>query len=247
MQLTYGAGGITPEEIVKSLALTGQLEAVCADLAKRKEVVKKANHLGIEATTDDIQQLSDSFRAVQGLHSATETMSFLDKNGLTVDDFEQFCEEAVLANILIEHLADERAIAEYFVNHRSEFDLARVSVIMVASENMANEVVMQVTEDGEDFHQLARECSMDEQTKHAGGYVGAVSRSMLPPEAAAKVFNTHTGDLVGPFENEGMFQLLLVKDVRRAELDDETKEAIKERIFNEWVAQTLKGGITVQT
>ncbi len=247
MQLVYANGSITPEEVVKSLALTGQLEAVCCDLVRRKEAAKKAHQLGAEASADEIQQFSDTFRAVQGLHSATETMDFLEQNGLTVDDFEEFCEEAVLTNILLEHLADERAIAEYFVNNRSDLDLARVSVIVVAGEDLANEIAMQVTEDGEDFHQLAREHSIDEQTKYAGGYVGAVSRSMLPPEVAAKVFNADPGDLVGPFEAEGMFQLIRVEEVSRAELGDEIKEAIKERIFNEWLAETLKGGITVQT
>ena len=117
---------------------------------------------------------------------------------------------------------------------------------MVADENLANEIVMQVTEDGEDFHRLAREHSIDEQTKCGGGYVGMVSRSMLAPEAAAKVFNAEPGDLVGPFEKEGMSQLILVEEVNRAELDEEIKDAIKERIFNEWLAEILKGGITVQ-
>lgn len=41
-------------------------------------------------------------------------------------------------------------------------------------------------------------------------------------------------------------QLVLVEEVLKAELDDELKDAIKERIFSEWLAQILKGGITVQ-
>lgn len=247
MQLTYANGSITPEEIVKSLALTGQLKAVCIDLVRRKEVVAKAKELGVEIPTGELQRFCDNFRTVQGLHSAEDTMGFLEQNGLTVDDFEEFCEGAVFTNTLREHLADEQAIAGYFMNNRSDFDLARVSTIMVADEDLANEVVMQVTEDGEDFHRLAREHSLDEQTKCGGGYVGMVSRSMLSPDAAAKVFNASSGDLVGPFEKEGMFQLILVEEVSKAELDDEIKEAIKERVFNEWLAEILKGGITVLT
>ena len=246
MQLTYANGSITPDEVVKSLGLTGQLKAVCIDLIRRKEVVNKARELGVEVPTDELQQFCDNFRTVQGLQSAEDTMRFLEQNGLTLDDFEEFCEGAVLTNILREHLADEKVIADYFMNSRLDFDLARVSSIMVADENLANEIVMQVTEDGEDFHGLAREHSLDEQTKCGGGYVGMVSRSMLSPDASAKVFNAAPGDLVGPFEKEGMFQLVLVEEVLKAELDDEIKEAIKERIFNEWLAEILKGGIIVQ-
>ena len=246
MQLTYANGSITPDEVVKSLGLTGQLKAVCIDLIRRKAVVSKARELGVEVPTDELQQFCDNFRTAQGLHSAEDTMRFLDQNGLTVDDFEEFCEGAVLTNLLREHLADEEAIADYFVNNRSDFDLARVSAIMVADASLANEIVMQVTEDGEDFHRLAREHSLDEQTKCGGGYVGMVSRSMLSPEAAAKVFNADAGELVGPFDKEGMSQLILVEEVSKAELDDEIKEAIRERVFNEWLAEILKGGITVQ-
>ena len=246
VRITYASGCITAEEIVKALGLSGQLATVCAEIVRQKEVIIRADELGVSLSDEEIQQFCDNFRMLQGLHSAEETMQFLSRHGLTVDDFEEFCKGAVLTNVLRDHLADEKAIADYFVNNRSDLDLARVSTIMVADKNLASEIVMQVTEDGEDFHALAREHSLDEQTKGGGGYVGMVSRSMLSSDTSAKVFNAEAGDLVGPFEKEGMFQLILVEEVIKAELNDEIKEGIKERIFNEWLAEILKTGITVQ-
>jgi parvulin-like peptidyl-prolyl isomerase len=105
--------------------------------------------------------------------------------------------------------------------------------------------LIQVNEEGEDFHKLARKHSIDETTKYFGGYVGLVSRRMISPEVSAKVFNAKAGDILGPFERENLFQLILVEEVKKGELNDEVREAIKERILGEWVSQFLKDGIRI--
>jgi hypothetical protein len=50
---------------------------------------------------------------------------------------------------------------------------------------------------------------------------------------------------MGPFEQENLFQLILIEEVIKAELTDNLKEEIKERIFMEWASQFLKEGITI--
>jgi parvulin-like peptidyl-prolyl isomerase len=68
---------------------------------------------------------------------------------------------------------------------------------------------------------------------------------MLLPEGAAKVFNAKSGEIIGPFQVNGLFQLILVNEVIKAELNSEIKEAIKEIILNQWVSQFLKEGIKI--
>lgn len=245
MKITYLQNMITPEEVIKFLSLAGQSQSICAEIIKNKEVMKKAKELKIEVSDEQLQQFADTFRTIRGLHSAEEMLNFLKNAGLTEDDLEAFCEASLLTAALKEHLADEKKIEEYFINKRSEFDLARVSIMLVKEENLANEIIMQVTEDGEDFHALARRHSLDEATKYSGGYVGLISRKMLSPEITAKVFNAAAGDLLGPFQRDDLFQLILVEEVTKAELNDDVKEAIKESIFQEWVSQFLKEGTKV--
>ena len=245
MEITYAQGSMKPEEVVKFLTLTGQAQAIFFQIIKNKEVRKKAEGLGLAVSDDELQEFADHYRAMRGLHTADEMLRFLKEAGLTEDDFEAFCEASVLTMAVRDRLSTEQRIEEYFVNNRPEFDLARISTLTVKEKALADEIIIQVNEEGEDFYRLARKHSVDESTRYSGGYVGLVSRRMLSPEVAAKVFNASAGDLLGPLRREDLFQLILVEEVMKAELNDDVREAIKERIFGEWVSQFLRDGIMI--
>jgi parvulin-like peptidyl-prolyl isomerase len=245
MKITYAQGSIEPEEVVKFMALTGQAQAVLFQIIKNKEVRKKAEELGLTVSDEQLQEFADQYRTIQGLYTSDEMLNFLKINGLTEDEFEAFCEASALIIALKNHLATEKKMEEHFINNRSEFDLTRISIITVKQETLADEILIQVNEEGEDFHKLARKHSIDETTKYFGGHVGLVSRRMLSAEVSAKVFNAKAGDILGPFEREKLFQLILVEEVMKAELNDDVKEAIREKILGEWMSQFLKDGIKI--
>ena len=245
MKIVYSHDTITPEEVVRFLTLTGHSDAIFPEIIKHREVMKKAKELNIEVTEEQLQQFADNFRTLRGLYSAEEMGHFLQNVGLKEDDFEAFCESSLLTAALKEHLADEKKIEEHFINNRSDFDLARISIIVVKDENLANEIIIQVTEDGEDFHGLARRHSLDEATKYCGGYAGIISRRIFPPEVNSKIFSAKAGDLLGPFQKDALFQLIFIEEVIRAGLGDNVKEAIKEKIFREWVYSFLEEGIKI--
>ncbi len=245
MEIVYSEDKINPEEVVRYLSLTRQIQPVSTEIIKQKEVLKKARELKIEVSDEQLQDFSDKFRTACGLNTAEETLDFFERAGLTEDDFEAFCETSLLTSMLKNHLADENRIEEYFANNRAELDVARISSIMVKDENLANEILLQVTEDEEDFHTLARLHSLDEATKYSGGYVGYVSRGMLLPEISTRIFNADAGDLLGPFALEECHQLILVEEIKKAELNEESEEIVKEGIFNEWISQFLEGGIKI--
>ena len=245
MEILYSHGSISPEEVIKFMSLTGQSTGIFYEMIKNKEILKKAGELDITVSDEELQDFADNFRSLQGLHSAGDMNTFLEKSGLSVDDFEAYCEGAILSNHLKEHFAGEKQIEEYFVNNRSDFDLVRISSITVKEENLAQEIIMQVEEDEEDFHVLARKHSL-EDSKYAGGYIGFVSRKMLPPDITAKLFNASQGDLTGPFQQDEYFRLFYIEEVFKSQLNDAVREAIQENIFSEWGTQFLKKGINVR-
>ena len=234
---------ISPLEVIKHLTLTGQAQPIFAEIIQRKVVLDKTKELGIIVSDEELQNFSDTFRVTRGLYSSEEMLSFLKAAGIKEDDFEEHCESSVLSAAIRDHLADDKSVQEYFINNRSEFDLARISIIVTASEDLVNELVMRITEDEDDFHQLAREYSLDETTKYSGGYVGVVNRKSLSPELAAKVFNANSGEVLGPFPKDKNFQLISVEEVIKAELNDHVKNSIKEAIFNGWVSQYINNPI----
>jgi peptidylprolyl isomerase len=245
MRIVYGGGSFTPEELVKFLMIAGQADSIFYEIIKYKEVLKKGREMKIDITIPKLQEFADNYRKALGLFSAHETFEFLNSMCLTEEDFEIFCEYSLLVNAVKDLLSDDDEIEGYFYNNRSDFDTTRISVIVVENENLANELNMQILEDGEDFYSLAREHSVDETTKHSGGYVGKVTRTMLPTVIASKVFIANAGDLLGPFQIEGVWHLILVEEVIKAILDDDAKEQIKEIMFQEWLSQFVKDGFTI--
>ena len=245
MEILYSHGSISPEEVIKFLSVAGQSTGIFYEMIKNKEVLKKAGELGITVSDEELQNFADDFRGFQGLYSADDMNTFFERLGLTIDDFEAFCEGAILTNHLKEHFAGEKQIEEYFVNNRSDFDFVRISSITVKEKNLAHEIIMQVEEDEEDFHVLARKHSL-ENSKYAGGYIGLVSRKMLPPDITAKVFNASPGDLAGPFQQDECFRLFYIEEVLKAQLNDTIRDAIRENIFSEWGTQFLKKGINIR-
>lgn len=245
MDIEYAQGKFSADEVIKHLSLTGQLSAIAAEMIKAREVIKKADDMEITVSGDELQKFVDNFRTLHCLYSAEETMNFLSNSGLTVEDLETFCETTLLTAALKDRLADEKSIEAYFINNRAEFDLARISVAIVADENLANEIILQVTEDEEDFHALARAHSMDEATRYAGGHLGLISRSRFSPEMSAKVFNASSGDLLEPFPIQEGFQLILVEELIKPELNEDIKTLIKEKIFNQWSSRFLEKGVKV--
>ena len=245
MKIVYRGGEITPDEVVSFLALNGQADIVIADMIMHREAVKKAQELGVDVSDEALQQFADSFRTLRSLYTAEEMIEFLEAAGLGENEFETFCESSLFCMLLKEKLADEKAIEAYFVNHRSQFDYARVSVIVVGDENLAKEIAVQMTEEGADFHALARRHSLDEATKYSGGYRGLLTREMFPPEVSTKVFSASPGELLGPYRRDGMFHLILIEEILRASLSGDVKESIRERIFREWIDTVVREGVTI--
>jgi peptidylprolyl isomerase len=243
MEICYPQGTFTSEDVVKYLNLTGQGNRIYFDFIKSRQVVNKAKALNLTVSDDDLQTQVDNLRIALGLHNSKDTLEFLSRAGLTVEDLERFCETVLQTEAVKDHLANDAEIKAYFINNRSEFDLARISSAIVKDENLTNEIAMQVNEEDEDFHKLARMHSLDEATKYAGGYVGLISRKVLPDEVSAKVFNAQNGDLLGPFAVSNGYQLILVEELIKPELDEQLSRRIREKIFDGWARQFMQSGI----
>jgi len=242
MNIAYAKDKFSSDELVKFLFLTGKSLEIFPEIIKFKEVQKKAKELKIEVPEAELQEFADNFRISHGLFSVEDTRRFLNSFGLSEDDFETYCEATLQNEAIKNHLATEDKIRDFFVNNRAQLDRARISIIMVRDESLAAEIKMQVTDEGEDFHELARKVSVDGRTRYSGGHIGFVERRMFVPELSAKIFNADEGDIIGPIPMGNVYELILVEELIKAELTDETRELIRLKIYEEWASPFYKSG-----
>ena len=190
----------------------------------------------LEATDEEIQAAADEFRAARELFDADATEAWLANHFLSYEDW-----EALLVHEIIKRKLREAVVAgqieQYFASNRLNYDTAAISQIVVRDEDVARELRAQIAEDGADFHTLARQFSLDDATRLAGGYAGLVRRPDMEAEVEAAVFGAPANTVLGPFKSDDGWLLVKVEQQQRATLDDAMREGVKAELFAEWLAE----------
>lgn len=129
--------------------------------------------------------------------------------------------ERILSNSVIEkHLAErvnEVTLRRMYEEQASLADRGaerRIRQIVVQTEDEITEIIKRLKA-GESFATLAAENSIDLDTKPKGGDMGFVTRDMLDPLIAGKVFSTDIGAITDPVQTAAGWHVLKVDDRRR--------------------------------
>ncbi|MDY6837284.1 MAG: peptidylprolyl isomerase [Thermodesulfobacteriota bacterium] len=233
---------VSAEQFINILKMSNEFPLLAEKVIRDKITVQEAKKKGISVSTEEVQQEADDFRRVAALHRAKDTQEWMDQRGLTLDEFEIFVTERIYKKKMVETITSEQSIEEYFKLNSPKFDSADIRHIVVDSEAKAKELMSLLSEDPEGFGELAKEHSLDNETRKTGGQIGGLRRGVLPDEVSAKVFNASAGDVVGPLElGDGYFyEIIQVTAVNPASLDDSTKEEIGELLYNDWLEARLQ-------
>ncbi len=196
-----------------------------------------AQQLGIEVTKQEAQDAANAFREKHQLLKAEDAMRWLNERGLTVADWQNMLEEDVLI-AKFKSARFESKIPTYFAERKLDFDRATIGRIVVSNESLASELALQLREEGAVFEDVARKHSVDPLTKEVGGYFGKVRRKDLVAAASSAVFGGAASTVHGPFKVGKEWHIFRTISLHPATLDDETKEQIKDRMYNDWLADT---------
>jgi putative peptide maturation system protein len=188
----------------------------------------------IEVSDEELQQAADDFRAVRELYSPEAIATWLAARRLTFEDWEALIECNLLRQKLRETVTAGK-IEQHFAENKLAFDEAEISRLVVADEDIARELLAQITEEGADFHSLARSYSIDAATRLAGGYAGKLKRADMEAAVESAVFGAQPGKVVGPFKLDDGWHLIKIESLHRAELDDTVRETIKAQVFADWL------------
>jgi len=223
-------------EFIRLLKLTGQFESLIEQLVRDKLTVHAARKHAVEVSAEEIQQRADQFRRVRGLHRAADTNQYLDTLGVTLDQFEAFIIDGLYQEKMLDQIANDSAVQEYFSLNSPRFDAIEVSHIVLDSEGKAKEMISYLHDDPDSFAEMAREHSIAD-TRGAGGVIGKVLRGSLKADIEAKIFNASVGDLLGPFPSidRSCFEIFAVTDKHPASLDEDVASEIKRLLREEWL------------
>ena len=113
----------------------------------------------------------------------------------------------------------------------------RAVEIVLAREEDAPAVIQRI-EEGEAMEDVAREVSVDNVSRTAGGVVDWIPRGIRPPVWDLVAFDAPLGELVGPFEgNLGWYLLRVTERVDSRPLSAEHARRLRAAQLDQWLAQ----------
>lgn len=229
---------ISAEEFITILKLDNAFNNLIERILIAKLTVQEARRGGITVSDAEIQERADQFRRAEGLHRAQDARAWLDGLGVTLDDFERYITETLYREKMMARITNDQAIEEYFRLHSPKFDSIEISHITVDSEGKARELLSVLIDEPERFADLAREHSLDRDSRAHGGRIGKVLRGVLPPEVEARLFNAAPGALLGPFiSDDGLVhEIFRIDAVNPARLDEATRRDVARMVYDDWLA-----------
>jgi peptidylprolyl isomerase len=224
------------EQVVRIWKLTGQFESLVEQFVRERLTVRAAKKHGVRVAPEEIQERADRYRRIKGLHRAADTNRYLDRLGVSLDEFEAFVTDDLYQEKMMEQVCSRRAVEQYFAAHSPRFDAIEVSHIVLDAEGAAREMIAVLRDDPACFADMARSHSVA-ATRDRGGVVGRLLRGSLKTDVEAKVFNAAVGDVLGPFASpdRSLFEIFMVTAKHPAALDEGTAAEIRRLLREEWL------------
>jgi len=236
--INYANISIELHEIADFLKQEMLLREFCQKIVSQKIIAEAARQKEITVTSEEIQVEAEKIRREKRLEKAADTLAWLEENMLTSDEWEVAITNQLLAQKLAKHLFDKQ-VDRFFAENKLNFDRFVLYQIVVANEQLVNEIIFQIEEEEISFYQAAHLYDIDEQRRYQCGYEGKLYRWNINPNIAAVLFSNPVGELVGPLKTEQGYHILKIEQFIPAQLDFEIRQEIVDRLFKEWLAAEL--------
>jgi hypothetical protein len=157
---TWPGHSLTLAEFLRALKVHGRLEELVAEVIQAKLISAAAQALGIQASDEELQKAADTFRRRRRLFKAADTLAWLQHHHLTAEDLQALAEQQVVRQRLAENLTQGK-VEQFFAENQLRFQRARLAQLVVPREEIAQELLSQIVDDGRDFAELCRKHSLD--------------------------------------------------------------------------------------
>ncbi|WP_416671197.1 foldase protein PrsA [Egbenema bharatensis] len=228
------------DQILRYLHTSGQLESFISTVL-HQHILEQALQSCPEAhiSLEQVERMIAEFRQQKQLVDDQCFQQWLAQEGTT----EIALKQDIMHRLRLEQFVPtivEPKLQETFINQKLYLDQVVLSQLVVDSQELAEELKTQITEEGASFEQLVREYSVSDD-RLINGMMGALSRGQLSDGLRAMIDVAQPGDIVGPLEFEQQWFLYRVEQFIPASLADEAiQTSLQTQIFEEWMAERMR-------
>lgn len=237
---TVSGRPITVEDVLVYLKANGTFRNAIYQIISKEVVAFKARELNIRVSETELAEYTRTRRAATGLQDAVRMNDYCKYLGITYDQWQREMETELLRDKVKRRMNPPARVREVYEEHRNELLTLNLSRIVCRTEVEVAAIRARIERGEGDFSTLAREHSLEENTRVAGGYLGSLRAGMLPEPLERQLFAAPVESMVGPVEQEGYWVLYRIDALRGTELTDEISEQITDRLFNDWLEQAVQ-------
>ncbi|MDP5337507.1 MAG: peptidylprolyl isomerase [Nodularia sp. (in: cyanobacteria)] len=236
---------ISTSDIIRNLKLSSQVPGLVEAIASQKIITEVAQQAGITVTPEEIQQEGDKLRLAKKLVKAQDTLNWLEKHHLSLNEFEELVYNQILTQKLAHHLFSSQ-VERYFYQHQIDYVTAITYQIILDDRDLALELFYAVEEGEVSFPEIARLYIQDPEMRCNYGYQGRRHRKDFRPDIAAPVFAATPPQILKPIESLKQVYLIWVEEISQPQLDENLSEQIITEMFSSWLKQEI-GSIEIVT
>ena len=223
----------TNEDVIAYLRRSHKIAEFAALAERDALVLGMCEQLNITISDEELQAAGDAFRLEHKLLGASETLAWLQKQRISVEDWTQGIRVALLTNKLKEHLFGD-SVDSHYLSNRNDYKRVALSQILVSDLAEALKVTYAIRESNASFCALALEHSKGKQSQQNGGFVGVRFLAELMPEIAQAIAEAHVGEVIEPVQTKLGYHILRIEKWFPAELT-EIREQVLESLFQAWL------------
>ncbi|MBE9199036.1 MULTISPECIES: peptidylprolyl isomerase [unclassified Nodularia (in: cyanobacteria)] len=230
---------ISGSDIIHSLKLSSQVPGLVEAIASQKIVAEVAERSGITVTPEEIQEEGDQLRLAKKLVKAQDTLIWLEKNYLSVNEFEESVHNKILSKKLANSLFNSE-VERFFYQHQLDYVAAITYEIIFDDKDLALEMFYAMEEGEISFPEIARLYIPEPELRSTYGYQGRRHRKDFRPEIAAAVFAATPPQILKPIATSKGVYLIWVEEISQPQLDESLREKIITELFTDWLKQQIE-------
>lgn len=230
---------ITSEDILHQVKLSCKVAEISEQIIVRKIIQNAAAEAGIKIAVEELQKAADQMRLINNLLNAEDTLAWLAKNSLSVDNFEEIVYNNLLYRRLAIHLFTDK-VEPYFYEHQLDYIDALIYEVVLDDEDLVWELFYAIKQGEMSFYDVAHQYIQDLELRRKGGYQGVVHRQHLKPEISAAVFAAKPPQLLQPIVTAKGVHLVFVEEIIQVELNNQLAYQIGIDLFQQWLKQKME-------
>lgn len=230
---------ITNEDILEQVKLSCKIPEIIEQIVSRKIITEAVAEADIKVETEELQKAADQIRLMNQLHSADDTWAWLEKHGLSLDDYEEMVYNNLISGKLVAHLFADK-VEPYFFENQLNYTGAVMYEVLLDDEDLAIELFYAIKEGEMSFFDVAHKYIQDKELSRKCGYLGTVQRKDLKPEISAPVFATESPQLLKPIITSKGVHLIFIEEIIQPELNNLVRLEIMSDLFGVWMKQQVE-------